>query len=321
MIKVAAACSAAALVLAGCGSSDDEVTEIRMGYVPWIGYGGWFIAEEEGYFADAGLDVEMISFNSDAEKNNALAAGQIDMLNIASHGALQLLANDVDLSIVLLMDLSTTADAIIAGEDITSISDLAGLEIAYEQITTSDLLLNYALLENGMTIDDIVQVPMAAFQAGTALVAGQADVAVTYEPYISEVLASEDGIELLYTAGEAPGLISDVLVVRNDFLAEHPDAVQALVDTWGQGMDFYAADEAAGQEIIANGVGSDIESLATAFDGVQFFNLEENREMLRGEYADTVLPMVQDATVSAGILDGEVEFIDAIDDTFVNADS
>ncbi len=64
------------------------------------------------------------------------------------------------MKIVSLLDFSLKADAILAGSDIKSVADLKGKNIAFEEGTTSDILLNYALASNGMTIDDIVRVPM-----------------------------------------------------------------------------------------------------------------------------------------------------------------
>lgn len=303
----------------GGGGGDESLTEVRMGYVPWIGYGGWFISEEEGYFAEEGIEVSLTAFNSDAEKNNAFAAGQIDVLNIASHGALQMIEEGLDISIVLVEDISTTADAIAATGDIQSIEDLRGQAVAYEEITTSDILLNYALAEAGMTLEDIERVPMNASNAGAALIGGQVPVAVTYEPYLSEALAADpDNTRLIYTAGEAPGLISDVLVVRNDFLDENPDAVQALVNSWGRGMDFYAENTEDAQGIIAEAVGSDMTSLETAFDGVEFYDLAQNAEALNGEFSETTLPLVMDAAIAAGILSGEVDYSSAINTQFVD---
>ena len=49
--------------------------EVKLGVQPWLGYGPWWIAEEQGYFADHGLDVEIIDFTWDQDMNAALPAG------------------------------------------------------------------------------------------------------------------------------------------------------------------------------------------------------------------------------------------------------
>lgn len=253
------------------------LTKVRIGTQPWIGYGPWWIAQEKGFFAKYGLEAELVDFVEDKEVNAAFASGEMDAANLATHTALKLYAAGLDLRIVLIEDASYQADAILAPKSITSIADLKGKKIAYEEGTTSDLLLNYALQQNGLTLSDVEPVFMPAADAGAALIAGKVDVAVTYEPYISEALAQNSDLHLLYTAAERPGLISDVLAVRADL---DPKIVTALLQVWQEALNYYNSNPEDGQAIIARNVGSTPEELKTAFDGVRFYDLAENRAEL-----------------------------------------
>lgn len=253
------------------------LTKVRIGTQPWIGYGPWWIAQEKGFFAKYGLEAELVDFVEDKEVNAAFASGEMDAANLATHTALKLYAAGLDLRIVLIEDASYQADAILAPKSITSIADLKGKKIAYEEGTTSDLLLNYALQQNGLTLSDVEPVFMPAADAGAALIAGKVDVAVTYEPYISEALAQNSDLHLLYTAAERPGLISDVLTVRADL---DPKIVTALLQVWQEALNYYNSNPEDGQAIIARNVGSTPEELKTAFDGVRFYDLAENRAEL-----------------------------------------
>ena len=73
---------------------------------------------------------------------------------------------------------------------------------------------------------------MPASDAGSALIAGQVPVAVTYEPYLTIAHGSRTRIKLIYSAGENPGLICDVFVVRDEFLNKRPGQVLALIKSW-----------------------------------------------------------------------------------------
>ncbi len=253
------------------------LTKVRIGTQPWIGYGPWWIAQEKGFFAKYGLEAELVDFVEDKEVNAAFASGEMDAANLATHTALKLYAAGLDLRIVLVEDASYQADAILSPKSITSIADLKGKKIAYEEGTTSELLLNYALQQNGLTLRDIEPVFMPAADAGAALIAGKVDVAVTYEPYISEALAQNSDLHLLYTAAERPGLISDVLAVRANL---DPKIVTALLQVWQEALNYYNSNPEDGQAIIARKVGSTPEELKTAFDGVRFYDLAENRAEL-----------------------------------------
>lgn len=303
------------LAFSAC-SPKSQAGKIRIGTQPWIGYGPWWIAQEKGLFAKYNLEVELVDFIQDTEVNAAFASGEMDAANVATHTAIKLFANGVDLKVVLLEDASYEADAILAPKSITSIRDLAGKAIAYEEGSTSDLLLNYALAQNGLSLADIRPVPMPASDAGAALIAGQVQVAVTYEPYISAALASNPDLALLYTAAERPGLVSDVFIVSGKFARQNPEAVRALLKVWDEAIAFYKSNPNEAKAIIAKAVGSSPEELKTAFDGVRFYDLAENRAALTGEFMQ-VIEDVAKVSQSIGLIEKIPDLKAMVDASFV----
>jgi NitT/TauT family transport system substrate-binding protein len=328
-----------AAIVAGCGSSGGssgssgssgqqaagaipakpESGTFNMGIEPWLGYGPWRIAEDKGLFKKNGLDVKITNFTTDDQINAAFAAGRLDGTNIATHTALRFAAAGLPIKIVLLEDQSTTADAILAGPQIKSIADLKGKKVAFEEGTTSDILLSYALAQNGMSKKDITLVPMAAADAGSAFIAGKVDAAVTYEPYLTAALKQNKGAKLLYTAGENPGLVGDVFVVSEDTLNKRPGQIAALVKTWGEALGAYQADKAGSQAIIEKSVGAKPGDLKTAFDGVKFYNLADNSSQLGGEYLTKTIQDVKKAASDAGLIQGDVNPADIVVAKFVQA--
>jgi NitT/TauT family transport system substrate-binding protein len=297
-----------------------EAGSVKIGLEPWLGYGQWHIAAKKGFFKAVGLDdVELVNFTQDADLNGALASGKLDASNIATHTSMAMAAAGLPIKIVLLLDVSMTADAMLSNGDVNSVAELKGKSVAYEEGTTSDILLNYALAKNGMTIADITKVPMPAADAGTALIAGRVPVAVTYEPYISLAKAQSPKVKLIASAGEDPGLISDVLVVREEFLAQKPGQVAALIKAWDQALSFYRANETEGRAIISEAVGAKPDELATAFDGVKYYSLAENKSHLQGDYMTTVMPDVKAAATKAGLLTKDIDVTKLIDGRFVAA--
>lgn len=292
-------------------------TTIRMGIEPWIGYGPWYIAQEKGYFKENGITVEIINFATDAQREAAYVGEKTDVSNMPTHTSLLFVQQGVDAKVVLLEDVSMSADAVLARPPITSITQLKGKKVAYEQGTTSDILIHYALAANGMSESDITPVPMAASDAGSALIAGRVDAAVTYEPYISAAL--HEGAKSIYAASEDPGLVSDVLVAHTSLISDNPGALVALCAAWGQAVDYYNSNTADAQAIIAKGVGASVSDLATAFKGVQLFDLDQNIQMLTGDFATKIVPDVMNAAVASGFLEQPVDTTGFIDPAFVEA--
>ena len=319
ILVMAVATGCAAVAPAPAAGDAAATTTVRIGTQPWIGYGPWWIAQEKGMFEKYGIQAELIDFVTDTEVNAAFASGNMDVANVASHTAIKLFANGVDLRVVLLEDVSTTADAILAPSAIATVADLAGKTVAYEEGSTSDLLLNYALRQNNMSLDDINPAPMPAADAGAALIAGQVDSAVTYEPYISEAVNQNPDIKLLYTAAERPGLISDVLAASAPFASENPDVMRNLLKVWSEAVDFLRANPEEGRAIIAEAVGSSPEELVTAFEGVAFYNLDENRQYLAydSQNAAAVFNDVQTVALAIGLIDEPVDLNQMVDANYL----
>ncbi|KRB58415.1 ABC transporter substrate-binding protein [Rhizobium sp. Root708] len=313
-------------VLAGTAAQAAEIPAkpepgtFKIGIEPWLGYGQWHVAASKGLFKKANLDdVELVNFAEDKDINAALASGQLDGANIATHTAMAMVAAGLPVKIVSLLDFSLKADAILAGSDIKSIADLKGKNVAFEEGTTSDILLNYALSSNGMTIDDIVRVPMPAADAGTALIAGRVPVAVTYEPYISTARAQDKNIQLLFEAGKDPGLVSDVFVVREEVLKSKPGQVVAMIKAWDAALADYKANTKEDRAIISKAVGASPEDLETAFDGVQYYTSAEAAKAFAGDFKTKTFADVLKAAKQAGLVTVDVSADSMIDASFVDA--
>ena len=279
-----------------------EAAPIKMGVEPWLGYGQWHIASAKDLFAKSGLNkVEVINFAEDKDINAALASGQIDAANIATHTAMGMISAGLPVKIVLVLD-----------------QDLKGKQVAYEEGTTSDILLRSALASAGLSFSDIKPVPMPAASAGSAILAGRVPVAVTYEPYLTVAKKSDPSIKMLYSGSSDPGLISDVLVVRDDFIKSHPDEIKALIKTWGAALDFYNANTTEGRAIISKAVGATPADLDTAFDGVKYFTLSENKAYLSHDFTTKTFPHILKAATDAGIVTQPVTPAQTIDAEFAN---
>src|SRR5918996_5131907 len=204
-----------ALLVAACGGDDDEsdtaaegggeVTEVAIGTQPWIGYGPFWIADDQGFDTDHGVDIKLVNFSTDQDLESGFASGKFQAANNANNTLIRLADLGLDYKIVLMEDFSLEADAVVScNPDIRSIEDLAdqeGISVAFEEFSVSDVLFRFALNEAGLEFENIDYSPIPAADAGTAAVAGRVDVAVTYEPYLQAAVKEGDNCEVIYTAG------------------------------------------------------------------------------------------------------------------------
>lgn len=317
-----ALCAAAGLASAAAPSvgMKAEPGTFKVGTQPWLGYGQWHVAEAHDLFKAQGLEkVNIVNFAADKDVNAALVSGQLDGASLATHTALGMVAAGLPVKIVLVLDESMTADALIVDPSIKTLKDLKGKQVAFEEGTTSDILLHSALASAGMAWSDIVPVPMPADAAGTALIAGRVPAAVTYEPYLTAAHQQNSKIHTLYSGKDDPGVISDVFVVRTAVLDERPGQVLAMIKAWDAALKHYKGNTTDGRAVISKAVGAEPAELETAFDGVHFFSLADNQKLLRGSFSQETFNSVLKSATEAGLVPSPVTAEQVIDARFVEA--
>ncbi len=319
-------------LVAGCGGDDDgggnggggdgggesggAPVEVNIGTQPWIGYGPFWIADEQGFDRDHGVDIKLVNFSTDQDLESGFASGRFQAANNATNTMIRLADLGLDFKMVLMEDFSLEADAVVScNPDIRSIEDVEGATVAFEEFSVSDVLFRYALNEAGVDFESIDYTPIPAADAGTAAVAGRVDVAVTYEPYLQAALEEGENCEIIYTAAERPGLISDGLAVNTEFAESDPEAVAGVLRAWGDAIDFYNQNTQEAQAIIAENVGEEPEALGPSFEGVQLFDLQESQEYLETEY-EALWNDIRGIMVEQGQIESEPQVSDYLDTSF-----
>ncbi len=270
------------------GSAAAQPVSLSMGIEPWIGYAPWYIAQEKGYFTAHGLNVNIVNFTTDADRNAAIIAGKTDVSNIDAGRLVQWAEQKQPVEPVMIEDASVGADAILSSPDITTAQQVVGKDVAYEYGTTSELLFRYFLNANNITIDQVKTTNVPAADAGTLLIAGKTPVVGTYEPYISAATggANAGKAHVLFGSDKAPGLISDFLAINKTWLAANPGAVKNLILAWDDAMKYYASNHDDAVAIMAKGVGSKPSDLTATLAGVKLYTVQDNKDMFAsGEMA------------------------------------
>lgn len=117
---------------------------------------------------------------------------------------------------------------------------------------------------------------MKASEAASAFMAGKVDAAITWEPHLSKAVAAGD--VLLASTKDTPGLIADVLAVREDLAKNNPETVQALVDALAEATEYMNKNPEESNKIIAAAFKMKPEEVADDIKTIKFYDLKGNLE-------------------------------------------
>lgn len=303
-------------------TSDSSGTRITLGFSAWPGWFPWQVAEEQGLFADNGVDVELKYFDNYTDSLNALASGVIDANSQTLNDTLVSVSGGATQTIVLVNDNSTGNDKIIARDGITSVADLRGKKVAVEEGAVDHYLLLLALAEANLSQEDIELVNLPTDAAAAAFVSGQVDAVGAFAPFTSTAL-ERSGSRAIATSAEFPGAIPDHLVVSADLVRDQPDEVQALVNTWFDTVAWMKDNRDAAIKIMAKRGGVSDEEYRSYDAGTTIFTRQQNLDAFTPGTTPAHLNFqageIVEFMTSTGLVDSRPELDGLLDDRFVKA--
>ena len=325
--RLAAVLITAALLTAGCAdapgsSASADGGTVRLGYSAWPGWFPWKVAEEQGFFEDNGVDVELTYFDSYTDSINALNTGNLDANSQTLNDTLASVSGGAEQRVVLTNDNSTGNDAIIAAPGITSVAQLKGRRVAAEQGTVDHFLLLLALEEAGLTEEDVEFTPLLTDAAAAAFVSGRVDAVGVFAPFTTTAL-SRQGSTVLASSKDFPGAISDHLVFSTEFVEANGESVQGVVDAWFEAQAWIADNRDAAVKTMAEQGGVTPAEYAEYDAGTTILTREQN--LAAFEPGDTAANLDHQARVlsefltSTGLAEQAPELDGLFDQTFVEA--
>jgi NitT/TauT family transport system substrate-binding protein len=229
---LALGCAVLALALAGCMGEPERA--LRIGTNVWIGGEPLYLARDLGRLpADT---VQLVEYPSASEVMRAFRNQAIDGMVISMDELFGLAVDGLQPRIILVIDVSSGADAIVGRNGMRTMRDLKGKSVAVESSALGAFVLSRALAINDMQATDVNVVHMESNEQPSAFEKGQVDGAVTFDPYRTQFLKA--GGKTLFDSSQIPGEIVDLIAVRASVLEKQPKAVQALLAGWFDAIDY-----------------------------------------------------------------------------------
>ena len=222
--------------------------KIRVGALRFTSHSASFIALERGYFADAGLDVELVFFQAAQPMAVAIASGDIDYAVTAVSGGLISLAQKGAIKVVggaLSEDSNLDGQQILVSDaafqaGVTEPSKLAGKSFG---ITQSGSSFHYM----GSQIADAegVELSFKPLQKVGAVIgalkSGQID-AWSIVPHIAKPLAGSGAVHIIGAVKDyVPDYQITTVFTSAKNAADERDMTQNFLSAFSKGVDDYAA--------------------------------------------------------------------------------
>jgi putative riboflavin transport system substrate-binding protein len=255
--RLLALASAFALTLAACGgatatpsatpSASPVGLTVGLGYIPSVQFAQFYLADQAGYYRDAGLAVTLQN-KIDPDLITLLGQGAVDIGS--GDGTSVIPAVSQGIPIVYTATIYGQFPSIVvakAGSGISTAADLRGKKIGIPGKYGSSWIMLQALLQSaGLTTNDVTIVEFPDFGQATALQQGAVDAATGFannEP----IQLKRAGIDpVVLTVDDITPLPGPGLVTGTATLAAKHDALAAFTAATLRAMNEIAADPQKG---------------------------------------------------------------------------
>lgn len=224
---------------------------IRVAAYYWPGMYWLDIADRQGWFTEAGLNVERVDTNADYFASfDAFFAGKLDLIGFTQFDFILRNAHGQRAVSFLACDYSNGAEALIARPGITRINDLAGRKVGLSKGTYLEYIWETAAKNAGLKPGAVRIVDTSGEQAPELLARGEVDAILTWEPFATQGLTAVKGTRLFDTS-QISGLSWSVYAAKPEFLAQRTAEMQALMRVWQRATQFIHENPDAAYAIVA----------------------------------------------------------------------
>jgi NitT/TauT family transport system substrate-binding protein len=263
LLAGALAVTVAGAETAGAANSKQQASEpvnVRLGYFPNVTHAPALVGVEGGMFQKAlgknTLDVK--TFNAGPEEVTALLAGALDIGYIGPNPSVNAYVQSNGEAVRVVGGATAGGAYLVVRPDIDKASDLEGKKVATPQLgNTQDVALRVWLKKQGFKTDtsgggDVQVTPLDNALALDAFKQNQIAGAWVPEPWATRLI-NEGGGKILVderTLWPQGQYVTTNIIVRTQFLDEHPDVVKQVLEGNLAAIDFIETNRTQAEQYV-----------------------------------------------------------------------
>ena len=232
--------------LVGCTSKDkDDSTKVVLNEVAHsIFYAPMYVAIEEGYFTEEGIDLELVcGFGAD-KVMTAVLSGEADIGFMGSESSIYTYNEGANDFVVNFAQLTQRAgNFLVAREDMPEFSwdDLIGKNVlGGRKGGMPQMVFEYILKQNDIDPANDLNINQNIDFGSTAAAfsEGQGDFTVEFEPHATSLETADKGY-VVASLGEDSGYVPyTAFSAKGSYIEENPEIIQSFTNALQKGMDY-----------------------------------------------------------------------------------
>jgi ABC-type nitrate/sulfonate/bicarbonate transport system substrate-binding protein len=204
-----------------------------------------FAAIDQGFFADAGLEIDFQTTPSSVFQFEKFGTGAFDIAFTAFDNVVAYREGQGAAKLPTLPDFRAVMGCtqielgLVVSPDIKTVEDLRGRSLALDAVSTGFAFVLYEMLaRSGLAYGDYKVVPVGATpERWRSVKDGEHSGTITIEPFTS--IARANGFPTLLSSGDFfPAYQGGVVAVRQDWAVENGDALTAFLGVYRRGLDW-----------------------------------------------------------------------------------
>jgi NitT/TauT family transport system substrate-binding protein len=248
---------AVVLLVVGCTTlaptrtpSSRPLTKVRILGLTYLSSSAFYIAVQEGYFAEQGIDAELITASPQQELLPLLIQGEVDvMYHQFNSGLLNAIASGADIKVVCAgtpsTDIGCATGGLLARKELLdsgALDDLSSVtqyRFALRAHSFPAYMTDRVLRSVNLSVDDLTLIPLETPIMGEALREGSIDIVWVGEPWTTRILQEGNAGLWIPSHSIYPGYTSGGVVFGPTLLGENRELGERFMVAFAKGFRQY----------------------------------------------------------------------------------
>ena len=247
-----------------------KIDTVTIGLLPNESSALIYIADNQHYFGDNGLNIVFKSYNSGGTAMQGVLNGEVNIAQVSEYVLVN--AALTNASVSTFGSVSKGESVYLVGRKdlgINSVADLNGKTVGLTFGTSGEFYFGRFLALNGIDLKNVTEVSVPFAQSPSALANGTVDAVVTLQQYLNTIQSQLGNNAISWSVQSNQPYYSDQ-VCMNSWAASHPDLIVRFLKATIQAQNYAISNQKNAMAIVANRLNYTSSYIDTVWPHFQF---------------------------------------------------